>query len=150
MSQASCWKKRGNREQYWGRGLRIKISAQEEFWRSLPLAGHLLKLQSSTTFGSVCFLIAHLPGMRAAHSSPEPAQPQAQWSEDKDKCQATCVHHSCMASSSWLWKDTLEEVQRAGQRQELGLDSKFPHHLGALCPPSDWRLPGGRECVSSH
>ena len=77
-------------------------------------------------------------------SSSKQAQPQAQWSEDKDKCQATCVHHSCTPGSSWVCRTPWQGVQRAGQRQGLGLDTELPDYLGALSIPPNWKLSGGQ------
>lgn len=59
----------------------------------------------------------------------EPAQPQAQWSKDKDKCQATCVHHCCTASSSWLWRTPKQGVS-AESWKEAGVGA------GLRAPPS--------------
>lgn len=90
------------------RGLRIQALGPEELQGRLPLAGHLLGLGSSATNEAWLCFTALLLGLKTAHPSPEPAQPQAQQSEDKDKRQATCVHRSCTANFSWLQRtDTL-------------------------------------------
>lgn len=72
--------------------------------------------------------------------------PQAQWSEDKDEHQATCVHHSCRAAPAGCGGH-LGRVCRAGQRQELGLDAKLPHFLGALSPTRLGTPWGKRPCL---
>lgn len=80
----------------------------------------------------------------SATSRASPA-PQAQWNEDKDKCQATCVRHSCRVAPAGCGGH-LGRVCRAGLRQELGLDAKLPHFLGALSP-TRLGTPWGEEAM---
>lgn len=107
----------------------------------MPPAGHLLRVPSSATLGSVCLPISFLPGMRIVHSAPEPAQPQAQWSEDKDKSQATCIHHSCTACSSDSGGHLGKECRELGRGRDGGWTPSSPiTRLGA---------PWGVSCVPS-
>lgn len=94
----------------------------------MPLAGHLLRLQSSATW--VCLLPCNSSlWCESCLFISEPAQPQAQWSKDKDKCQATCVHHCCTACSSWLWRTPKRGVS-AESWEEAGAGA------GLRAPPS--------------
>lgn len=101
--------KRRHRELHSWDGKRTKNTA---FWPTgaQKLVSHCLPAQAA----KVC----HIQGPASPHSSSprcgnyppisRSGQPLVQWNKDKDKCQASCVHHSCMASSSWLQReDTL-------------------------------------------
>lgn len=142
MSQASLWKRRGNSEQHSGGGKRArndflpkKSSGEVCPWRATCSDYKVL------LHGSVCFPAILLPGMKAVRLSQSQHNLRLSGAKTRTSAKPPVSIIAALPAPAGCGRHLSREwVQRAGKRQELGLDFELPHHSGALSLSPDWEL----------